>query len=124
MNKRDDIDIDYFKKNLEEELALVEKELEKLGRRNPDNKNDWEAEPADDDIDTADSNEVADKFEDYEENAAVLKELEIRYNDVKDALQKMKNDDYGTCEIGGELIEEERLIANPAARTCKKHMES
>jgi RNA polymerase-binding transcription factor DksA len=120
--KREDIDINYFKEKLEEELILVEKELSGVGRRNPDNKADWEAEPANLDTDSADSNETADKMEEYEENTAVLKELEIRYNDVKDALTKIKNGTYGACEISGEDIEEERLIANPAARTCKKHM--
>jgi RNA polymerase-binding transcription factor DksA len=119
---RDDIDINYFKEKLQEELILVEKELNSVGRRNPYNKADWEAEPADMNVDSADSNETAENIEEFEENTAVLKELEIRYNDVKDALTKMKNDKYGVCEIGDEMIEEERLIANPAARTCKKHM--
>jgi DnaK suppressor protein len=121
---RNDIDINYFKKNLEDELQLIETELNKIGRKNPDDKNDWEAEPVDDDIDSADPNEVADKFEDYEGNTAVLKELEIRYNDVKDALTKIEEGKYGFCEISGDPIEEDRLIANPAARSCKKHMES
>jgi RNA polymerase-binding transcription factor DksA len=29
---------------------------------------------------------------------------------------------YGTCKICGEKIEEDRLEANPAAQTCKLHM--
>ena len=29
---------------------------------------------------------------------------------------------YGTCEVSGEQIEEDRLEADPAARTCKAHM--
>ena len=116
------MDTEYFKEKLEEELFLVEKELNSVGRRNPDNKNDWEAEPADFDTDQADESEKADKIEEYEENTAVLKELEIRYNDIKDALTKIENKTFGVCEISGEQIEEDRLIANPAARTCKKHM--
>lgn len=116
------MDTEYFKEKLEEELSLVEKELNEVGRKNPDNKLDWEAEPADFDVDKADENEVADNIEEFEENAAVLKELEIRYNDIKDALAKIKNGTYGLCEVSGEPIEEDRLIANPAARTCKKHM--
>jgi RNA polymerase-binding transcription factor DksA len=119
---RNDIDIEYFKEKLEEELLLVEKELNSIGRKNPDNKNDWEAEPADFDSDSADENETADKMEEYEENTAVLKDLEIRYNNIKDALTKIEEDKYGICEISGQLIEEDRLIANPAARTCKAHM--
>lgn len=116
------MDIEYFKEKLEEELALVEKELEEVGRKNPDNKADWEAEPAGFDIDNADESEMADKMEEYEENTAVLKDLEERYNDIKNALKKIENGKYGICEVCGEQIEEERLIANQAAKTCKKHM--
>lgn len=119
---RNDIDINYFKEKLTEELSLIEKELNDVGRKNPDNKADWEAEPADFDTDTADDSEKADKMEEFEENTAVLKELEIRYNDIKDALVKIEKGNYGFCEVSNEPIEEERLIANPAARTCEKHM--
>ena len=74
------------------------------------------------DIQQADPNERADAIEEYETNVGVLKEIEVRYNDVKDALAKIEKGAFGTCEISGEIIEEDRLIANPAARTCKKHM--
>lgn len=120
---REDIDIKFFKGKLEEELLLVEKELNDVGRKNPDNKADWEAEPANFDVDNADESEKADKMEEYEENTAVLKDLEIKYNDIKTALSRIEAGTYGVCEISGEPIEEDRLIANPAARTCKKHME-
>lgn len=116
------MDTEYFKEKLEEELFLVEKELNEIGRKNPDNKNDWEAEPADMNIDSADSNETADNIEEFEGNTAVLKELETKYNDIKNALEKIEKGTYGICEISGEPIEEDRLIANPAARTCKAHM--
>ena len=119
---RDDIDINEFKNKLEKELSLVEKELESVGRRNPDNKQDWEAEPADFDIDSADPSETADKMEEFEENTALLKELETRYNDIKDALAKIEKGEYGFCEVCKSPIEKDRLSANQAARTCKKHM--
>jgi len=124
MNIRNDIDTGYFKDKLEKELLLVEKELNNIGRKNPDNKLDWEAEPADMNIDSADPNETADNIEEYEENTAVLKDLEIRYNDIKAALEKIKKSEYGFCEVCGKPISEDRLIANQAARTCKEHMES
>lgn len=122
MDMKNELDIDYFKEKLEEELFLVEKELNNIGRKNPDNKNDWEAEPTLMNEDSADPNETADNIEEFEENTAVLKELEIKYNDIKDALKKIEEGKFGICEISGEPIEEDRLIANPAARTCKAHM--
>lgn len=120
---RNDIDTNFFKDKLQEELAMVENQLNDVGRKNPDNKLDWEAEPAEMGADSADENETADKIEEYETNTALLKELEIRYNDIKVALDKIEGGTYGFCEISGQPIEKDRLEANPAARTCKAHME-
>lgn len=117
--------INHFKQKLEDELGTLEKELGHLGRKNfkvVDGVTDWEGKPADLDIDTADDSELADKIEEYEENTAVLKNLEIKYNEVQRALKKIEDGKYGVCEVGGEPIEEDRLEANPAAQTCKSHM--
>lgn len=113
-----------YKTRLEEELALVEKELSTVGRRNPSNPADWEAKPEDLDVLPADQNELADKIEDYEKNSGIVKELEIRYNGIKKALERIEQGTYGVCEVGKEDIEVARLDANPAARTCKKHIET
>lgn len=113
---------DHHKTKLEEELKLVEGELMSVGRKNPDNPGDWEATPKDTDNWRPDDQETADKIEGYEENTAVLKQLEIRYNEIKVALEKIAAGTFGVCEVGGEEIEEARLEANPAATTCVKHM--
>ena len=70
----------------------------------------------------ADDNEVADNIEAFEENTGILKELEIRFNEIRSALAKIDGGGYGICEIAKEPIEKDRLEANPAARTCKKHI--
>jgi RNA polymerase-binding transcription factor DksA len=111
-----------YKAKLEEELASVLKELKSIGRVNPDNPMDWEPTPENLDIDNADSNIVADKFEGFEENNAIMNQIENRYNEVKAALERIEKGAYGICEVGGEPIEPERLDANPAATTCEKHM--
>jgi RNA polymerase-binding transcription factor DksA len=120
---RNDIDVNYFKGKLEEELASVQEELNDVGRKNPTNDKDWEAEPGDMNENSADSNETADNIEEFEGNTAILKDLEEKFNDIKDALAKIEKGTYGLCEISGEPIEKERLEANPAARTCMNHME-
>ncbi|MDP3975841.1 MAG: TraR/DksA C4-type zinc finger protein [bacterium] len=117
------INTDYFKKKLEAEKKLLIKELEKIGRRNPDNLSDWEAIPNEKDTSQADENTVADNIEGYEENVAILKTLEARYQDLKIALDKIKQGAYGLCEVCKKEIDEERLLANPSARTCREHME-
>jgi RNA polymerase-binding transcription factor DksA len=43
-------------------------------------------------------------------------------NTVVHALGKIEAGTYGVCEVSGMDIEEDRLEANPAARTCKAHM--
>ena len=113
--------IEYFKKKLLEEKKLLEKELSTIGRINPDNPKDWEAVPVDTDRDT-DPNDKADNIEEYENNTAILKQLETQLLDVNDALMRIESGTYGVCIDGGEQIGEGRLEANPSARTCSVHM--
>ena len=116
------IDIGVMKERLLAEKEELVSELSKIGRVNPDNPNDWEPTPPEDQDTGADENVRADNVEEYEERTAILKNLEIRYNNVLRALKKIEEGTYGICEISGGQIEEERLMANPAARTCMKHM--
>lgn len=111
-----------LKKKLEEEKKVLIEELKTVGVRSDANQNDWEPVPTKMDISEADRNEVADKIEEFGNNMAIEKDLEIRYTEIIDALKKMEEGNYGICEIGGEEIEEDRLNANPAAKTCKSHM--
>ena len=111
-----------FEEKLRTELQTVEKELKTVGRKNPSNPADWEAKPDKMDVMPADSNEVADAIESYEENTGILKQLEIRFNEIKKALEKIDGGTFGVCETCREPIENERLEANPAATTCKAHM--
>lgn len=115
------IDTTTFKSTLSEEKERLEAELQTLGRRNPSNPNDWEAVPQETGQE-ADPNDAADLIEGFEENTAILKDLEIRYNDVLRALAKIEEGTYGICEVSGEEIEAARLEADPAARTCVAHM--
>ena len=118
------IDYEHFKQKLEKEKGLVEKELEAVGRVNPDNTSDWEATPPTDrDVSQADENTTADTIEDYEDNAAIVNTLEARDNDIKSALDRIQQGTFGLCQVCGKEIEADRLEANPSARTCKEHME-
>lgn len=119
------MDTEHFKQKLEAERATLEAELKTVGTPDPKNSEDWV--PKEVDMDTmpaaADPNEAADKIEEYEENRAINDTLEVRHANVLHAIKKIGEGTYGTCEVGGEAIEEERLEANPAARTCKAHMD-
>lgn len=113
---------EQFKVLLNNELTKLEEELSTVGRKNPDNQTDWEATEKPNGTDEADELEVADSLEEFGNNRGILNQLETRLNEVKKALSKMEDGTYGICEICNNQIEEDRLEANPAAPTCKLHM--
>jgi DnaK suppressor protein len=117
------MDIDHFKKKLGDELKVVEGELKDIAVLNPET-NEWEARATDMETmaPTQDENEFADKLEDFEEHREELPALQTKWTEINHALEKIETGTYGKCEVSNEPIEEDRLEANPAARTCKKHM--
>ena len=115
------MNIKHFEKKLKDELKVVETELKTVARKNPENPNDWEAIPDDTEKDSPDVNEEADVMEEFGNNKGIANQLEIRYNEIKKALQRIKDSSYGKCSVDGEAIPEKRLEANPAADTCIKH---
>jgi RNA polymerase-binding transcription factor DksA len=117
-----EINLEHYKELLLAEQERLEKDLVSVGRVNPDNPQDWEATPGDVNDRSADPNKLADNVEEYEARTATLKELEDSLKDVRDALEKIEKGTYGICEISGEQIEEDRLEANPSARTSKSHI--
>jgi len=107
---------------LEAEQKVLQAELSDIGVQNPAT-GDWQAVPVQTDGDAeSDYTDQADYVEDFESRSARLNELEHHYHDIVDALEKMKNGTYGICEKSGKPIELDRLMANPAARTCKEMM--
>lgn len=104
---------EHFKTKLEEELRTVERAIGENARA-----------PQQQDSAATESDELADKIEDLEEDTIENSALKVRLADIQRALRNIADGTYGVCEVSGENIEEERLEANPAARTCTAHMES
>jgi RNA polymerase-binding transcription factor DksA len=115
-------DISHYKKILEEDRDKLTIELNGLGVTDPSTPGDWDVKVPSLDVSNADENEFADRAEEQHIDSIVLDELEIRYRNVCHALKKIDAGTYGICEVSGQPIEEDRLEANPAARTCKAHM--
>lgn len=115
------LDLDYFKKQLEEEKARLEVELSTVAHRNPDAPEDWTVSQPDLNVMQAAKEEMADVQEELENAASLEYNLESRLKDVNEALEKMRQGKYGLCAAGEEPIDEARLRANPAALTCIKH---
>ena len=118
MNTRD---IEQFKKKLLAEQARLEEELGGIGQKNPQSPGGWEATAGGMEVDAADDNEVADKFEELEENTGIVSKLDSQLAEVKAALERIGKGTYGLCEKCGKPIEKERLEANPSARMSIKH---
>lgn len=107
---------------LNSEQLSLRQELSQIGKENPVT-GDWYAVPMETDGDAeSDYSDQADYVEDFESRSARLTEIEKRYKDVVDAIGKIEAGNYGICEKSGNPIEIDRLQANPAARTCKAHM--
>lgn len=110
-----------YKSKLLSEKGLVEKELASVGRRSPTQAGDWEPVAAVEER-PAERDEVADKLESFEENVALVRHLEARLAEIRDALERIENGSYGHCISCKKEIEADRLGANPAATTCKQHL--
>lgn len=109
-----------YRARLEAEKAELVVSLQTVGRVNPANPGDWEPLPQEVGRET-DPVDQADLIEGYEDNTAILKDLEVRYNEVFAALGRIEEGTYGICGVCGSPISEERLEANPAASTCMAH---
>jgi RNA polymerase-binding transcription factor DksA len=56
-----------------------------------------------------------------EKDLSILEQVEAELADIDHALRRLDEGTYGTCEIDGKPIPEERLEAMPAARLCLEH---
>ena len=116
-------DTETLKVKLLAEQKILHKELVELGVQNASAPEDWIATPGDPAVAEPDPNMTADRKEEWIGRRAEVAALETRYNNIARAITKIKNGAYGNCEICQSEIEEDRLNANPSARTCKEHME-
>lgn len=115
-----------YKEKLEAEKTLLEKEIMTLGHT-MDEEGNWMAtaveQPGPLGNDDPDKNVQADYNEEVGENQATSDVLKQRHNEIIASLKNIEEGTYGICSISGNPIEEDRLDANPAAKTCKAHME-
>ena len=56
-----------------------------------------------------------------EKDLSILEQVEAELGDVEHALRRLDEGTYGTCEVCGKVIPDERLEAMPATRLCLEH---
>src|SRR5258706_106129 len=115
------LDKKKIKEKLEKERDELLEEMKDMGKLNNET-GEWETTPEELDFPESDENDKADRFEDYEARSSLMRTLEPRLQNILKALKGLNRESFGKCEVCKKDIEAKRLEANPAARTCKKHM--
>lgn len=106
---------------LESQKQDTEQELHRIARFD-ESAGSWVAlQPEYDGGSSEDIGDSSSEAESLEANQAEVADLEQTLAEVVHALSKFDNDTYGKCETSGDWIEEERLVAYPAAKTCENH---
>lgn len=116
------LDKKQIKEKLEKERDVLVEELKGMGKLDPTT-GEWDATPLEQKLPEADQNDMADRFEDFEARSSMIKVLVSRLNDVLKALKDINKESFGRCVVCKKDIEKARIEANPAARTCKEHIE-
>ena len=116
------INLEAQKLNLEAEKLILEQELNSIGVQDKDDPANWSVIPSEREQNIESEDDLADRMEDLIEREATEVPLELRLKEINHAIAKINANNYGFCELGGEEIEEDRLLANPSARTCKAHL--
>jgi len=112
---------EHFREKLEEEKKKLESGMGNIGRKNLAVPDDWEPTPLEVGMES-DPVDQAEVIMSRENNVAILSDLEARYDSILAALLKIKNGNYGKCEVCGNEIDEARLEADSAATTCTEHL--
>lgn len=116
-----------FKTALEKERDLLVSELETIATPDPNVKGDWDIkhfEWSEDQItskEALEGDESVNEIDEDMKNKALSDHLELRLQEVNNALARIEDGTYGICEECKNEIPIERLKANPAAKTDIEH---
>lgn len=106
-----------LKRKLETNKKSLEEMLQGFAKKDDVPKGDWETiypKPS-----TKDMEEEADAVEEYSSLLSVEHALEIKLQNINQALEKIKKEDYGKCENCKKEISSEKLSITPETKYCK-----
>ena len=102
-------DLDPVRAELERERTILREKVQELDSRGDD---------LDYDDNFADSAQVAAEMG---ENRVLYDQLRRDLDDIEKALERMDAGTYGTCEVCGTDIGDDRLEVMPSTRVCIEH---
>ena len=108
------------KNKLEERKKKLEQDLKKFAKKDPHIKDNWETKFPDFGVRTADPAEQTNQIEQYEATLPVEYALETKLKEIKQALNRIKKNIYGTCQKCGKRVTIKRLEAYHEASICIK----
>lgn len=114
------IDIETQKKRLIDEKNKIEGELSSIAIK--DEHGVWQSKNVEPGDSKADDEELAEAATEFQTNESIAEDLKNQIADINEALVNIETGSYGVCVECQKPIEEDRLVANPPARTCKIHM--
>lgn len=106
-----------FKKALEKEKRVIEKELKSFAKKDIKLKGDYDTRFPNFGIHQS-QDEAAQEIVSYENILPVEYTLELKLKDIEVALEKIKKGKYGICEKCRKPIEIERLKVRPESKFC------
>jgi RNA polymerase-binding protein DksA len=115
-----EIDTDQYRRRLEDERARLTNAVQFLERENPGSLEDELGEVSAGGTDNH-LGDTATATYDRELDEGLEEGAQQTLADIDDALRKIEEGSYGTCEVCGEPIGAERLSAIPWARLCIDH---
>lgn len=108
------------KRKLEKEKKQIKEGLKSFAKKDTHVKGNWRTKFPNFGFRTADPSEEADQVEEYEAALPMEHALETKLKKVEQALKRIKNKSYGTCEKCKKGIKIERLKAYPETNLCIK----
>ena len=109
--QRTDLDVEYYRGRLMEEMARLEEEREYV-RRSASDMDGNLPEDAEGEEDTAD---LASSLMDKDMDMGVEEEIEETLSAIEHAFQKIEDGTYGICDVSGQPIPKGRLELLPWA---------
>ena len=120
MNKISRKNFNQIQRKLEQERAIVEKELKNFSKEDRKQRGNWDTlfPYFDGEIGSASLEKAAGEVEEYEAKLPVEHTLEIKLRNINITLKKLEIGKYGICEKCKKPIGLKRLKIFPEARFC------